>query len=173
MTGEGIKKKRDPIFSVCFVVFVVACVGVLGVYVDEHYIQSDDTKVAYGDTVEVNYTGSYYGYYTELVFSRDYEGAEGKTRMASIMKDLRSLEAGQTFVGRRIASVEDLLGEGTGFPKADVVIIRFESGEKLVVRPSGTEPKIKYYIFLVEGKGGRSALEENRGAILDEFKAAL
>ena len=116
---------------------------------------------------------AHYGYYTELVFSRDYEGAEGKTRMASIMKDLRSLEAGQTFVGRRIASVEDLLGEGTGFPKADVVIIRFESGEKLVVRPSGTEPKIKYYIFLVEGKGGRSALEENRGAILDEFKAAL
>ena len=116
---------------------------------------------------------AHYGYYTELVFSRDYEGAEGKTRMASIMKDLRSLAAGQTFVGRRIASVEDLLGEGTGFPKADVVIIRFESGEKLVVRPSGTEPKIKYYIFLVEGKGGRSALDENRGAILDEFKAAL
>ena len=116
---------------------------------------------------------AHYGYYTELVFSRDYEGAEGKTRMASIMKDLRSLAAGQTFVGRRIASVEDLLGEGTGFPKADVVIIRFESSEKLVVRPSGTEPKIKYYIFLVEGKGGRSALEENRGAILDEFKAAL
>ena len=45
MTGEGIRKKRDPIFSVCFVVFVVACVGVLGVYVDEHYIQSDDTVV--------------------------------------------------------------------------------------------------------------------------------
>lgn len=65
MTGEGIKKKRDPIFSVCFVVFVVACVGVLGVYVDEHYIQEDDSVIAYGDTVEVNYTGSYYAYYDE------------------------------------------------------------------------------------------------------------
>lgn len=79
MTGEGIKKKRDPIFSVCFVVFVVACVGVLGVYVDEHYIQSDDTKVAYGDTVEVNYTGSYYGYYTEdgsVVFDTSLSGVD-------------------------------------------------------------------------------------------------
>lgn len=65
MTGEGIKKKRDPIFSVCFVVFVVACVGVLGVYVDEHFIQQDNTAVSYGDTVEVNYTGSYYAYYDE------------------------------------------------------------------------------------------------------------
>ncbi len=62
MTGEGIKKKRDPIFSVCFVVFVVACVGILGVYVDEHYLQKDETKVAYGDKVTVDYVGSFYAY---------------------------------------------------------------------------------------------------------------
>lgn len=62
MTGEGIKKKRDPIFSVCFVVFVVACVGILGVYVDEHYLQKDETKVAYGDEVTVDYVGSFYAY---------------------------------------------------------------------------------------------------------------
>ena len=75
MTGEGIKKKKDPIFSVCFVVFVVACVGVLGVYVDEHYIQQDDTKVAYGDKVVTNYTGSFYAYYGEdnaVVFDTSY-----------------------------------------------------------------------------------------------------
>lgn len=75
MTGEGIRKKRDPIFSVCFVVFVVACVGVLGTYVDEHYIQTDDTKVAYGDKVMVDYTGAYYAYYGEdgaVVFDTSY-----------------------------------------------------------------------------------------------------
>ncbi len=75
MTGEGIKKKKDPIFSVCFVVFVVACVGVIGVYVDEHYIQQDDTKVAYGDKVVTNYTGSFYAYYGEdnaVVFDTSY-----------------------------------------------------------------------------------------------------
>lgn len=75
MTGEGIKKKKDPIFSVCFVVFVVACVGVLGVYVDEHYIQKDNTEVAYGDKVVTNYTGTFYAYYGEnnaVVFDTSY-----------------------------------------------------------------------------------------------------
>ena len=116
---------------------------------------------------------AHYGYYTELVFSRDYEGAEGKAEMQKIMKNLRTLKAGSSFVNRTIESVEDLLADGTGFDRADVVIIRFTSGEKLVVRPSGTEPKIKYYIFLVEGRDGRSALEENKGDILEEFKACL
>ena len=116
---------------------------------------------------------AHYGYYTELVFSRDYEGAEGKLKMQEIMKSLRSLKKGDRFVGREIASIEDLINGTENFPKADVVIIRFTSGEKLVVRPSGTEPKIKYYIFLVEGKEGRAALEESKGAVLDEFKASL
>ncbi len=116
---------------------------------------------------------AHYGYYTELVFSRDYEGAAGKEQMKQIMADMRKLKAGDTFVNRTIEKVEDLLGENTGFPKADVIIIRFTSGEKLVVRPSGTEPKIKYYIFLLEGKGGRSELEANRDKILEEFKSAL
>lgn len=116
---------------------------------------------------------AHYGYYTELVFSRDYEGAEGKVKMQEIMKSLRSLKKGDRFVGREIASIEDLINGTENFPKADVVIIRFTSGEKLVVRPSGTEPKIKYYIFLVEGKEGRAALEESKGAVLDEFKASL
>ena len=116
---------------------------------------------------------AHYGYYTELVFSRDYEGAEGKAEMQRIMKNLRTLKAGSSFVNRTIESVEDLLADGTGFDRADVVIIRFTSGEKLVVRPSGTEPKIKYYIFLIEGRDGRSALEEKKGDILEEFKACL
>lgn len=114
-----------------------------------------------------------YGYSTECVFSRDYEGAAGKEKMAKIMADFRALKSGDSIVGREIVSVEDLLGENTGFPKADVIIIRFTSGEKMVVRPSGTEPKIKYYIFLSEGKGGRKALEESIPSIVGEFKAAF
>ena len=86
---------------------------------------------------------------------------------------MRALKAGDTLVSRKIQSVEDLLGENTGFPKADVLIFRFESGEKLVVRPSGTEPKIKYYLFLTEGSDGRKALEEKVGKVKAEFMAAL
>ena len=114
-----------------------------------------------------------YGYSTEVVFSRDYEGASGKEKMQEIMRNFRNLKAGDTLVGRKIGKIEDLLEDGTGFPKADVIIIRFTSGEKLVVRPSGTEPKIKYYVFLKEGADGRKALEERLGEIISDFKDAL
>ena len=93
--------------------------------------------------------------------------------MKSIMASMRSLKSGDELVSRKIASVEDLMGENTGFPKADVIIIRFESGEKLVVRPSGTEPKIKYYLVLSEGPDGRAALEKKVGEVKAEFMAAL
>lgn len=39
--------------------------------------------------------------------------------------------------------------EGTGLPKADVLEYRMENGAKLMVRPSGTEPKIKVYLSAV------------------------
>lgn len=114
-----------------------------------------------------------YGYSTECVFSRDYEGAEGKEKMKSIMSFFRTLNSGDSLVSRTIESVTDLLGEDTGFPKADVIIVKFKSGEKMVVRPSGTEPKIKYYIFLSEGKDGRKVLERSIPAIMKEFKEAF
>jgi phosphoglucomutase len=115
-----------------------------------------------------------YGYSTEIVFSRDYEGAEGKARMASIMESLRKLEKGSTLAGRTIESIEDLLSRTSKeFPPSDVIIIHFASGEKLVVRPSGTEPKIKYYLFLTAPKGGRNDLQEQLPSIVAKFKAAL
>ena len=114
-----------------------------------------------------------YGYSTEVVFSNEYDGAEGKEKMKAIMSGLRKLGNGDEIAGRKIASKEDLLGDNTGFPKSDVIIFRFESGEKLVVRPSGTEPKIKYYLFLTEGEGGRKALEASVGKIKEEFQKAL
>ena len=120
------------------------------------------------DKLESIYTK--YGYSTEIVFARDYEGASGKVEMDKIMKSFHSLKVGDTLVNRKIKSVQDLLDEDTGFPKANVVIICFESGEKLIVRPSGTEPKIKYYIFLT---GDKTTLMSQMDDIIDEFKTSL
>ena len=111
-----------------------------------------------------------YGYSTEVVFARDYEGAAGKAEMDKIMSRIHKIKTGDTLVNRKVLSVEDLLGKNTGFPKADVVIIHFEGGEKLIVRPSGTEPKIKYYVFL---SGERDALTKNLSSIVEEFKSSL
>ncbi len=78
MAGEekSTKKKRDPIFSVCFVIFVVAAVAVLGSFINSEYIQKDTTEVAYGDKVVVDYTGSYYDYYDKdkaMIFDTSFK----------------------------------------------------------------------------------------------------
>ena len=115
-----------------------------------------------------------YGYSTELVFSRDYEGSAGKKKMEQIMTSLRGLKDGDTLGNKTIVSFKDLLsGRDTGFPPSDVLIMNFSTGEKLVVRPSGTEPKIKYYLFVKADKGGREALEANLPSLIEMFKAAL
>jgi phosphoglucomutase len=71
--------------------------------------------------------------------------------------------------------VQDLLEgpEKTGFPKSDVIILRFATGEKLVVRPSGTEPKIKYYLFFNAKGEALDTFQASLNARIARFKAAL
>lgn len=115
-----------------------------------------------------------YGYSTEVVIARDYEGSSGKIKMQQIMSSLRSLKEGSTLGTKTILSIQDLLSDkDTGYPATDALIIHFTSGEKLVVRPSGTEPKIKYYLFVTAGPEGREALEAELPDLVEMFKAAL
>lgn len=57
------RKEREPITLVCFVVFLVACAGVLSAYAYDNFIADDSETVVYGDKVVIDYTGSLYGYY--------------------------------------------------------------------------------------------------------------
>lgn len=57
------KKEREPITWICFIVFLIACIVVLGNYVNENFIQDDKETVEYGDSVDLDYTGSLYDYY--------------------------------------------------------------------------------------------------------------
>ncbi len=115
-----------------------------------------------------------HGYSTEAVFSKDYEGSAGKEKMASIMASLRKVPVGSQLAGKTISSIVDLQdGKQTDFPPSDVLIIRFETGEKVVVRPSGTEPKIKYYLFFTVPKGKRKEFEASLDQQIKAFKVAL
>lgn len=92
-----------------------------------------------------------FGYYNQITVSKDFPGIAGKEEIAKRMLQARSAKPGDVLFGLKIAGVQDLKNDPSGeFPAADVLIIRFETGEKLVVRPSGTEPKIKYYLFLTK-----------------------
>lgn len=87
-----------------------------------------------------------YGYYHNKTIALSYPGAEGADKMAGIMVDLRK-NPPASIAGSKVTGVVDY-GEGVnGLPKANVLEFDIEGGDKAIVRPSGTEPKIKLYIF--------------------------
>lgn len=87
-----------------------------------------------------------FGWQTNRTISLAYPGADGAQRMADIMAGLRAQPPAQV-ADRGVAEVVDY-AEGVGdLPKANVVEFRLAGGGKLIVRPSGTEPKIKAYLF--------------------------
>ncbi len=115
-----------------------------------------------------------YGFYTEKVLSFAYEGASGKEKMKSIMDSFRSRKRGDVFADLTIESTVDLAGqEETGFPKSDVVILTFSEGTKMVIRPSGTEPKIKYYFFFRTDETDRGKYMKDLEVKIASIKAYL
>ena len=73
----------------------------------------------------------------------------------SIMIRLRE-EPPNAIGGYSVNEVIDYKENGTGLPKADVLEYRFENGAKLMVRPSGTEPKIKVYLSAAGKNAGET-----------------
>ena len=88
-----------------------------------------------------------FGYYAQKTLTFQYEGQDGANRMQQIMSDLRKplrdFDDPQVAGARRI----DYLHEDTGLPRSDVIEFNLPNGQKFIVRPSGTEPKLKAYLF--------------------------
>lgn len=83
-----------------------------------------------------------------------------------VMLSLRTLPPTQ-FGGHAIASAEDLLQAGEGQPSGDVLRYRLTDGSRIIVRPSGTEPKLKVYI------DAKAESAERAGEIVGELEAAI
>ncbi len=96
-----------------------------------------------------------YGYYHNRTVSLAYPGADGAAKMAGIMAGLRE-EAPTQIAGNKIVNVVDYKDGVNGLPAANVIEYDLEGGNKAIVRPSGTEPKIKLYIF-AKGEDAASA----------------
>ncbi len=122
-----------------------------------------------------------YGNYLHSQKSFQCEGASGMERMKEIMTDLRTnvpTEIGGLKVlvfGDYMASEETELASGKkiviDLPKSDVLAFRLEQGASVILRPSGTEPKIKaYYTTIGEKREDAEKLEEK---IAEDFKAKL
>ena len=92
-----------------------------------------------------------FGRYLNKVDSFEFPGLSGMEKMAGIMDSLRKNPPAE-IGGYKVTSVTDYQDtDKTGLPKANVLIYALEGGATVVVRPSGTEPKIKTY-FTTLGK---------------------
>jgi len=116
-----------------------------------------------------------FGYYLNIVSSYTFEGASGMEKMAGIMDSLRE-NPPKSFGGMDITVVDDYktsvstnIADGTTstieLPKSNVLAYTLTDGNKIIVRPSGTEPKIKAYITAI-GKDSASAQ-----AVADKLQA--
>lgn len=87
---------------------------------------------------------STYGYCLNTLHSYEFNGSAGMTKMEGIMHEMRN---GIHKIGSKaVISTQDYLPGINGLPKSDVLKFQMEDGCSVVVRPSGTEPKLKMYI---------------------------
>lgn len=114
-----------------------------------------------------------YGYYRNDLVNFTFEGEDGMNTMSAIMDGLRNNPpktiAGYGVVGRSDYKLSVCYNgaEETEItlPKSNVLEYRLENGSKLIVRPSGTEPKIKIYL------SGKGATEAKSREIIEKMKA--
>ncbi len=99
-----------------------------------------------------------YGYCLNTLHSYEFDGSAGMARMQSIMKSFRS---GITEIaGKKILEIQDYSKGLRGLPKSDVLKFLLEDHCSVVVRPSGTEPKLKAYISVTaSGRNAAAAIE--------------
>jgi len=120
-----------------------------------------------------------FGYYANTVQSYTFEGAAGMEKMAGIMDSLRAKPLTE-IAGLKVTAVSDYKTSKTIFtdggeetielPKSNVLAFALEGGNKVIVRPSGTEPKIKAYITAVaDSKQASQALADKLIAAADGF----
>lgn len=85
-----------------------------------------------------------YGYCMNTLHSYEFDGSAGFAKMQRIMQAFRGDV--KTFGGKKVAEVLDYAQGLDGLPKSDVLKFLLEDNCSIVVRPSGTEPKLKIYV---------------------------
>lgn len=117
-----------------------------------------------------------YGFFREQTISNSYPGVDGPTKMKNLMKKFRE-SAPEEFAGHKVVLTEDF-SKGTkttadgkvselGIPESNVLRYVLDDETWIAIRPSGTEPKLKFYI------GTSAPTVEEADLKLGEFEKAL
>lgn len=125
---------------------------------------------AQGKTLVDAMTAMYerYGFYNETLVSLTFEGLEGVAKIRSIMDDMRS-NPKESYGGLKVLEVQDYKDGRDGLPPSNVLRFILEDNCWFCARPSGTEPKIKFY-FGVKGNSIENAKEMNETLKNDVIK---
>jgi phosphoglucomutase len=109
---------------------------------------------AHGQTVDELLDDIYseFGFFAEKNGSLVFEGAEGATKIARLIKSYAT-DPFSEVVGSKVVSIRNFEtdkiedAEGDQIPREKMLMFGLQDGTRIAVRPSGTEPKIKYYLF--------------------------
>lgn len=112
-----------------------------------------EKEMTLSDALEALYRE--YGVYFEQTLSITMKGIDGPEKTRALMSHLRSTRP-ETLGGISLSDVFDLSKGAMNLPKSDVIYYRLTDGSVLIVRPSGTEPKVKVYV-LVKGQTSSAA----------------
>ncbi|GIM55528.1 phospho-sugar mutase [Capnocytophaga cynodegmi] len=124
-----------------------------------------------------------YGFYKEYLISLVRKGISGSQEIAQMMKDLRENPL-KEINGEKVTMIEDyqtskahniLTGEieDIDIPKSNVLIYYTENGTKIAARPSGTEPKIKFYFSVNTKLDSIDKFKETEKVLDEKIKAIV
>ena len=109
-----------------------------------------------------------YGYCLNTLHSYEFDGSAGFTKMQNIMQAFRGDI--KEFGGKKVIKLLDYAPGLDGLPKSDVLKFLLEDNCSIVVRPSGTEPKLKTYISVsAENKEAAEKVEAEIRKSAEEF----
>ena len=121
---------------------------------------------------------SQFGYFAEKSNSLVFEGAEGANKIGSLMKSYAA-DPVREILHSNVANIKNFEAddikdvEGDLIPNAKMLMLELEDGTRIAVRPSGTEPKIKYYLFARRQLGSEQFTGEDLGRIKAEVEKHL
>jgi len=121
---------------------------------------------------------SEYGFYLERGESLTFDGAEGAAKIKKLVNSYAGtppaeIEGAQVLSVLNYATQDIYDSEGELLPKEAMIVFEIAGGWKVAVRPSGTEPKIKYYLYATEKPASGSFTPEELAATKQRVAAGL
>ena len=159
LIGDFVRDK-DAVSACCILAEMVACLKEEGTNLYDFLLQL--------------YTK--YGFYQEKQVSITRKGKTGAEEIQKMMMDFRNNPPKQLDNDEVVEIIDYLDTEKTQLPKSNVLQYLLKSGSKVSVRPSGTEPKIKFYFSIVipmKDKGEVETLQTNAFEKIERIKQEL